>query len=269
LACVTAQAQTPSEFVTQANALYKQGDYEAAAQAYSRAIALGATKPDTYYNAACSWSLSGNADRAFGMLEQALEHGYRDVDLFETDTDLNSLRDDPRWGAVVKRCRDAKSAYLETINVELYEMYQADQADRRGDVDWSQVGPRDEARRKRALEMVEKDMLSSPDDFVHAAFIFQHGADSTSYRMAYDLASTAVALDSTHALARWITAAAKDRYLHSIGQPQIYGTQFRLIDGTWTMDPIDTTAVTDQEREWWGVQPLAGQKAREKQMNGK
>jgi tetratricopeptide (TPR) repeat protein len=259
--------QTFSELIARGNALYEQGAYEASATAYEKAFELERARAIHYYNAACSWSLSGNADKAYEMLGVAIDRGYRDTDWLRTDEDLNALHDDPRWDAIVTRCREAEEAYLESINVELYEMFQADQSDRRGDIDWEVVTPRDEARRKRVLELIEAGLLEAPDDFVHAAFIFQHGSDSTSYRMAHELAMKAVALDSTYARARWIAAASKDRYLQSVGLPQIYGTQFRRVDGLWTLEPIDTTAVSDIERERWGVAPLAQQRAKAAKMN--
>lgn len=262
-----AQGQTYRDLIAQANSLYERGEFQASAESFERALALQEGHANNYYNAACSWALAANPDKAFAFLEQALDRGYRNTNLLSSDSDLSSLRDDERWESILARCREAEADYLESINVELYEMFQADQNDRRGDIDWDAVAPRDEERRRRAMEMVENDLLSAPDDFVHAAFIFQHGSDSTSYRIAHELASKAVALDSTHARARWIAAATKDRYLQSVGKPQIYGTQFRLVEGVWTLEPIDTTAVTDAERAWWGVPPLARQRARAAEMN--
>jgi hypothetical protein len=37
------------------------------------------------------------------------------------------------------------------------------------------------------------------------------------------------------------------------GLPQIYGTQLISIDGRWTLEPFDRTAVTDEERARWAV----------------
>ena len=65
----------------------------------------------------------------------------------------------------------------------------------------------------------------------------------------------ATELDPDLAVARWLAAAAKDRYLWNVDKPQIYGTQFRRIDdGTWTLEPIDESAVTDEERAAWAVE---------------
>jgi hypothetical protein len=260
-------SQTYSDHIAAANSLYEAGDYAASAREFAQAFELQSGNVLHWYNAACSWSLAGNTDRALAALEGALKRGYHDLGLLNTDEDLEPLRQDPRWETVVTKCSEAREAYMTSIHAELLEMFEADQADRRGEIDWEEVAPRDEARRARAMELVEAGKLKARDDLVHAAFIFQHGADSTSYRMAHELAMKAVALDSTYMSARWIAAAAKDRYLQSIGLPQIYGTQFLLVDGTWTLEPIDTTVVSDAERARWGVPPLARQRARAAKMN--
>lgn len=268
LAAPPALGQVYSDVVERARALYDEARYAESAQHYAQAFELDAGTSRDWYDAGCSWALAGNADQALQALQRAVELGYRDVDWLVADGDLVTLHEDPRWKAVVDACHDAREAYLGTINRELYELFQADQADRQGDTDWSVVGPRDEARRARTLEIVNAGRLTARDDFIHAAFIFQHGADSTSYRRANELAMRAVAIDSTSMRARWIAAATKDRYLMSVGRAQIYGTQYtRGADGLWTQAPYDTTAISDEERARWGVRSRAEQRARLRGMN--
>ncbi|MEO1633193.1 MAG: hypothetical protein AAFU38_20695, partial [Bacteroidota bacterium] len=91
-------------------------------------------------------------------------------------------------------------------------------------------------------------------DYFHAAMIFQHGRDSTDYRNARDFAQRAFELDPTHSTASWLIAAATDRYLWSIDQPQVYGTQTtKDDDGRWTIQPLDDDGVTEEERAARGV----------------
>ena len=149
-------------------------------------------------------------------------------------------------------------------------MYQEDQGDRLdsdGELDWARINERDAQHRERARALLDSGLVKSSDDYYHAAMIFQHGHDSASYVLARELALTAVRLDSTNSIARWLAAAAQDRYLWSIGKPQWYGTQFHQLDGNWTIDPIDTTAVTDEERRLWNVPALAEARHRAEEMN--
>jgi hypothetical protein len=199
----------------------------------------------------------------------AIERGYRHSGWLQQDTDLVSLHDDKRWLDIVLACNTAEENYLQTINRELYILYQQDQADRRGgdDIDWSQISERDQKRRIMVEQMLEKGEVKMADDYFHAAMIFQHGSDGESYQLAHELALKAVELDSTKSVAKWLACAAKDRFLWHIGEPQWYGTQFIQIDGLWTIDPIDTTMITDEERLEWNVPTLFEARQRVRQMN--
>jgi hypothetical protein len=179
------------------------------------------------------------------------------------------LRDDARWAGVLVRATDNRAAFLATVNEELLRIYEEDQADRSGKIDWAGVGPRDEARRRRVLELLASGEVNSADDHFHAAMVLQHGSAPDDFNRAHELSLKAAELNPDHHSAKWLAAAARDRYLQSIGEPQIYGTQFRKIDGTWTLDPIDEAAVSDAERARWGVPPLDEARRRAARMNGK
>jgi tetratricopeptide (TPR) repeat protein len=98
--------------------------------------------------------------------------------------------------------------------------------------------------------------------------VFQHGGDSTAYGMAVRLMKKSIELDST--ANKWLLAAATDRYLLSKGEPQIYGTQYqKMRDEPWKLGKIDTTQVTDAERIEYGVETLAQQREKVKNMNRK
>jgi tetratricopeptide (TPR) repeat protein len=233
------------ELVSQASEAYDAGRYEVCGQLFEQAIEHGARFETVPYNAACCHALAGNVERAFELLDLSLERGWRDVSHLEADTDLAKLRADERWKTILQKATAARAAYAKTMNEEL------------------------EARLKRVKEIVEADEVKTADDFYHAAMVLQHGRDPEDYKLAHELSLKAAELDPEHSSARWLAAAAKDRYLQNIGKPQIYGTQFRKVDGTWTLDPIDETAVTDEERAKWGVPPLAKAKERAEAMNAR
>ncbi len=68
-----------------------------------KAYALGAKRPVDLYNIACGYALTGNKDKALDWLGRAVDAGFRDRQLMTTDSDLESLRGDPRFDALVKR----------------------------------------------------------------------------------------------------------------------------------------------------------------------
>ena len=257
------------ELVDSAGRAYEAGEYRECADHYRTAIEQGIQNKDILYNAACCCALSGSIDLAFSYLEKAVELGYHNTQWIEKDSDLQILHHDGRWPDLVKRCDSADQIYQKSINQELYRMYQEDQGDRLSDadLDWLLINERDAKHRERARALLDSGLVKTSDDYFHAAMIFQHGDDSASYALARDLALIAVKLDSTNSIARWLAAAAKDRYLWSIGEPQWYGTQTHILDGKWTIDPVDTTAVTDEERRKWNVPPLAEARRRAEEVN--
>jgi hypothetical protein len=154
-------------------------------------------------------------------------------------------------------------------NEELKILYKEDQSDRSASkIDWSIVSKRDQARRTRVNELLKASKVRTAKDYSNAAMIFQHGGDTTSSRMAVKLMKKAVDLDPS--LNKWLLAAAIDRYLLGLGQPQIYGTQFeKMGNQPWQLSKIDTTKVTDQERKEYGVGTLAEQREKVKEINKK
>ncbi len=78
---------------------FKRGDYEAAAEAYRDALAGSPESPNLLYNLGCCEALTGRRDEALDHVEQAVAALPRLRELAQTDTDLDSIRDDPRFPA--------------------------------------------------------------------------------------------------------------------------------------------------------------------------
>ena len=133
-----------------------------------------------------------------------------------------------------------------------------------GHIDWPVVSPRDQARRAQTKALLDAGKLHSGADFYHAAFIFQHGDSPADFLLGHTLAVVAAARG--RADATWIAAATLDRYLQSIGQNQIYGTQFLTPKGKpVTQEPYDRSLVSDALRSALGVPPVSAQE-KERQM---
>jgi hypothetical protein len=151
----------------------------------------------------------------------------------------------------------------QTINQQLLALFTDDQTERQqGKLNRE----RDAIRLARTKHMVENGELKHAKDFYHAAIIFQHGNEPGDYKKASELALQAVALDEHFKVAKWLACAAEDRYLHSIGKPQVWGTQF-IMTNKWSMDPFDENTKTDEERLAHGVPTLAEIKAYLEQKN--
>lgn len=152
-------------------------------------------------------------------------------------------------------------------NPEMKRLFEEDQSARQNPtkIDWKIVSRDDEGRRQRTKQLLNAGKLRSGDDFFHAAFIFQHGEKPDDYLMAHTLATIANGRGSRDAT--WIAAATLDRYLQSIGQRQIYGTQYRSMpNGGTTQDPYDKNLISDALRGVMGVPQLAEQEEQRKKM---
>ncbi|MFL5695887.1 MAG: hypothetical protein ACJ797_02140 [Ktedonobacteraceae bacterium] len=147
------------------------------------------------------------------------------------------------------------------MNKELQALFEEDQTDRRvffeqlDHEQLQQVLQRDRARRQRVEELVGNEMLQAPEDYFHAAMVFQHGERLDDFWGAHELARRGAELG--HPDCRWLTAAAYDRWLMNQGKVQKYGTQYTSRDNEsyrlWEVDPT----TTDEERAAWDVPPLA------------
>ena len=103
--------KTPSDYSTSPFALYFLGQPKAATARMDSIMVKGDDKQA--YNAACIYALCGNKQQALTYLERALKsRKYTDFDNIDTDTDLDGLRNDADFKALIKQYRDAWEAHL-------------------------------------------------------------------------------------------------------------------------------------------------------------
>ena len=152
-------------------------------------------------------------------------------------------------------------------NPEMARLFDADQEARKGaHIDWSVVAPQDAARRVQTKALLDAGALHSADDYWRAAFIFQHGGKPQDFLLAHGLAIIAAAKGRRDAA--WIAAASLDRYLQSIGQKQVYGTQYFTRPGQKvTQEPYDRDTISDAMRLATGVPPIAEQEQQRAQLD--
>jgi hypothetical protein len=116
----------------------------------------------------------------------------------------------------------------------LAKLVTEDQADRKPKdaktVDWLVVYQKDDARRKRVLELYVSGGLKAGRDYVHAGLIQQHGLRPEDYLLCHELCVAAVFRFGGNGKADWVmlakhlAAASEDRFLLSIGRAQRFGT---------------------------------------------
>lgn len=155
------------------------------------------------------------------------------------------------------------------MNLELERLYREDLAEHEhvpavGTQDYADLRQRDRNRRERARQILSEIADPESSDFYHAAWLFNHGDEPDEARLAYELASESAA--SGHADAKWLAAAAFDRWCMYRGSRQKYGTQI-VPDGIgyrlWDVEP----ETTDDERARFGVPSIEAMKRRAEKLS--
>lgn len=77
------------------------GRYREGLDVDRRLVEFAPEDPTVRYNLACSEALVGDHDAALDTLETALELGYKDFDFLRGDSDLASLRGEPRFHELI------------------------------------------------------------------------------------------------------------------------------------------------------------------------
>jgi hypothetical protein len=264
---------TYESLFAQGSAAYGAAEWSRCAETFVKAAAAAGDDrraARSYFAAAACTAAKGDQDGAFSLLDKAAGKSYRDLERAAENPELESLRQDPRWKAFFAGVQARAAAHEAKTNTELAKLYHEDQADRaqgpNAKIDWVAVSKRDAERRRRVLEIVEQGGARVADDYYHAAMVFQHGDQPEDYDRAHQWCLEALKLDAAHPSARWLAAASKDRALMWRGQPQLYGTQFKKVDGKWILWEVDPT-ITDEERARWDVPPLAAAKSRVDKLN--
>jgi hypothetical protein len=162
---------------------------------------------------------------------------------------------------------DAKHMYtvedeIDTPNAEMAKIYDEDQKVRQSQKtitkeDWVVIDKSDAERREATRKLLTSGQLHVGKDFTEAAFIFQHGGKPEDFLLAHTLG--VIAVSKGDVTATWIAAATLDRYLQSIAQPQIYGTQFVTKSMPATQEPYNRDLISDALRHQLGVPSQAMQ----------
>jgi dienelactone hydrolase len=77
------------------------GDGAQAPANLEKAVAMGADSPTDLYNVACGYAVLKQPEKALDWLDKAVAAGFRNRRLIESDEDLESLRETPRFQKIV------------------------------------------------------------------------------------------------------------------------------------------------------------------------
>tara|TARA_R110002020_G_scaffold13691_22_gene49101 strand:+ start:1010 stop:2674 length:1665 start_codon:yes stop_codon:yes gene_type:complete len=88
--------------------LYRIGEREKAIAMAEEAMEYGVNEPVVLYNVACFYTGLEDTERAMELLEAAVAKGWGDRAWMENDSDLQPLRDNPRFKALLDRIGPAR-----------------------------------------------------------------------------------------------------------------------------------------------------------------
>jgi len=86
-----------------ANGMVALGQRELGVDWVRRALRMRPDDPMLLYNAGCVYAMAGAAEEAVGCLERAVEHGLTQKGWFEHDNNLDGVRANPRFKALLRK----------------------------------------------------------------------------------------------------------------------------------------------------------------------
>jgi hypothetical protein len=277
-----AQTVAYFEWIHQADSLIKGKQYDKAAGFYDKAFlhANGKLVVHDWYNAACTYALSGNREKAFHVLDElVLSPGFRDGKSLIADPGLSSLREDPRWKKIRSTLAHKDSLAVAKLNkplkAELDSIFDADQYYRRqldsvyrkyGDnspqmdsleENMARVDSQDLVRVQAVLEKygwLGADVIGEKGSTT-LWVVVQHADDHPELQLRY-LPMLRKAVDDGVADSD-LLALLEDRVLVNQNKPQLYGTQLtRNEQGIYQPKPIADPSHVDSRRAAMGLEPL-------------
>ena len=90
---------------------YNNKEFELSLSEFEKAFLIKNNKPIDLYNGACSAALSKKINRAFTLLNQALNSGYHNADHLQKDSDLYDVHPFPEWRNIVSIVKQNEKDY--------------------------------------------------------------------------------------------------------------------------------------------------------------
>lgn len=267
-----------AQSAAEANVKYEAKDYKGSGQLYDQVLKDGKGSTTDHYNAACSWALAGDKNKAFAHLGKAIDKGYLNISHLKQDSDLNSLHSDKRWGKLVQQLQanvdKAEANYNKPLKAELEQIYENDQKYRRM---ISKVQQEHGMQSEQFKDLIKNMQAADKENLEKVvAILEEHGWPGKS--MVGNSGSSAVWAVIQHAeldvqlrylpmmreaaangeLPKSSLALTEDRILVRQDKPQLYGSQLRSNPETNQPEfyPIEDEANVDKRRAEIGLEPL-------------
>lgn len=259
-----------------AQSAYEAKDWKTCAALNSGAADRPVPVSGAAYDAACCLALSGDKDGAFARLLKTPSDTLPGIQHIQSDADLASLRDDPRWQEMLdKFAKDQASRekhYDQALRKALHQRTTRDQdlrdrwiKDEKNEALQKQVQDLDHDNTAWLKQVVATQgwppiSKVGRDGAQQAWLLVQHAdADPAFQEQVLALMQVAVAKgEASGSLLAYLT----DRVRRAQGKPQVYGTQFGpIVDGKLEPEPMEDVEHVDARRAAVGLGTMAEYRA--------
>lgn len=100
---IAADANDAEAWLQLGRSLHRQKQYADASKAFVQAAKGEKQRSTALYNLSCAYALSGEKEKAIEAATQAFEAGFKTKFFYQSDEDLASVREDPRFQALLAR----------------------------------------------------------------------------------------------------------------------------------------------------------------------
>ncbi|RPI17364.1 MAG: hypothetical protein EHM58_09420 [Ignavibacteriae bacterium] len=264
--------------ISKGDELYRNRQYKESAETYDKAFKAGTPNALQYYNAACSWALAGDKEKAFVYLKNAVDKGWTNIEHVKLDQDLNSLHADKRWNEIItqiqKRIDIEEAGINKELRSELLQILEDDQkyrmvldsirnTDGIGSPEWNNLLNKmrvaDSINLGKIIAIINKygwpgKPLVGSEASLTAFLVIQHSDLQTQEKylpMLYEAAQNGEASMSSYAL-------LYDRVEMGNGRKQKYGTQLRLNMDTqkYELYQVEDEVNLNKRRAEVGLEPI-------------
>ena len=259
---------------------YERKDYSKSALSYDSLFKMtnGKGQMADRYNAACSWALAGNIEKAFFYLNKVvIDDKWTHLSHIVSDSDLKTLHPDKRWQPLIETVKSNKEKAEANLNKPLVALldtiYHEDQRER-GNIDTveKQFG----WQSPQMDSLLRKMMLQDSINLVRVKQIIDDYGWPGPYEVGEQGATTiflviqhADSLTQVTYIPKMRDAVKKgtakpqdlalleDRILTKQGKEQIYGSQLRRTEqGKYEFFPIMDETNVNKRRASVGLPPL-------------
>lgn len=272
---VIAQQSIYEELVRVAEKSYNNKAYGRSGEYYDRAFKIQEGTARDYYNAACSWALAGEKDKALNYIKKSIELGWLNINHLKNDGELNSLHGATEWEVLIKRLQQEVDEYESRLNKPLMrELEGIDESDQKQRMIMDSVQSIHGWDSKEMKELwAKQNHADSLNLILIKKIIKQYGYPGKS--LVGNQSSTAW-LVIQHAnlqaqekyfpilreaankgeLPKSSLALLVDRVRMGRGEKQLYGSQIQTTDGKNVIYPIEDEPNVNKRRAEMGLGPF-------------